>query len=140
MCVCCCTNGCVNWCLECLTSSSSAYPSSGFSEELLFYHQTFPDEKEGNGECKEDEECISVKREHRLRSMSLLRASSIINSNEDIMAHHTSTHNRKQLFNGHGYNLAIYKGHIRGMIFTFYIKLETILMYYLLLQFQSIDI
>ena len=118
MCVCCCTNGCVKWCLECLTTSSSAYPSSGYSEELLFYHQTFPDEKEGNIDCKEDEECIRVKREHRLRSTSLLRASSIINSNEDILVHHPSSHNRKQLFNEHGYNLAVYKGHIRGIIVT----------------------
>ena len=27
-----------------------------------------------------------------------------------------STHTRKQLFNGHGYNLAIYKGHVRGKL------------------------
>ena len=117
MCVCCCTNECVKWCLECLTPSSSAYPSSSYSEELLFYHPTFPEEKETNKDDKvddkENEECIRVKREHRLRSTSLLRASYIIN--EDNMVNHSSTHNRKQLFNGHGYNLAIYKGNVKGI-------------------------
>ena len=114
MCVCCCTNECIKWCLDCLSPSSTAYPSSSFSEELLFYHSSNPKDNEANH--KENEECIRVKREHRLRSTSLLRASNIINSNEDTMINHSSTHHRKQLFNGHGYNLAIYKGHVRGMI------------------------
>ena len=113
MCVCCCTNECTKWCLECFSSSSSDYPSSRFSEELLFYHPTFSDEASKG--AKDDEDFIRVKREYRLRSTSLLRASHIINSSDDIMVHHTSSsHNRKQLFNGHGYNLAIYKGHVRG--------------------------
>ena len=121
MCVCCCTNECAKWFLECVTSSSSSYPSSGYSEELLFGVHGSPDEeklKPGINEEPSEEklEHCRVKREHRLRATSLLNASYIINASED-MFHQTSSHNRKQLFNGHGYNLAMYKGHVRGKYF-----------------------
>ena len=122
MCVCCCTNECAKWFLECVTSSSSSYPSSGYSEELLFGVHGSPDEeklKPGINEEPSEEklEHCRVKREHRLRATSLLNASYIINASED-MFHQTSSHNRKQLFNGHGYNLAMYKGHVRGIDFV----------------------
>ena len=122
MCVCCCTDECTKWLLECLSSSSSAYPSSLRSEELLFGgHGSSEEEKATPGNKDEpSEEKLAhcrVKREYRLRATSLLNASHIINSREDML-HQTSSHNRKQLFNGHGYNLAIYKGHVRGTYFV----------------------
>ena len=58
-------------------------------------------------------ERLRRKREHRLRSTSLLKASQLIDRNTD-MVDQFSSHQRKQLFNGHGYNLAIYKGHVKG--------------------------
>ena len=119
MCVCCCTNECATWFLECVTTSSSSYPSSGYSEELLFGVHGSPEEEKlncGNNDEHSEEtlEHCRVKREHRLRATSLLSASHIINASED-MFHQTSSHNRKQLFNSHGYNLAMYKGHVRGI-------------------------
>ena len=122
MCVCCCTNECAKWCLECVTSSSSSYPSSGYSEELLFGVRCSSNEEKlnpGNNEERSEEnlEHCRIKRDHRLRATSLLNANLIINESED-MFHQTSSHNRKQLFNGHGYNLAMYKGHVRGKDFV----------------------
>ena len=120
MCVCCCTNECTKWLLECITVSSSAYPSSGHSEELLFGDQLFPGNdgtNDGNDKVNNEEhlERERVKREHCLRSTSLLNATNIISTSDNIL-NQVSTHTRKQLFNGHGYNLAIYKGHVRGKI------------------------
>ena len=122
MCVCCCTNECAKWLLECVTSSSSSYPSSGYSEELLFGVHCSPEKEnvspENNDELSEEKlEHCRVKREHRLRATSLLNASHILSASGD-MFHQTSSHNRKQLFNGHGYNLAMYKGHVRGIDFV----------------------
>ena len=113
MCVCCCTNECAKWFLECLASPS---PTSSYSEELLYGDQTF-ESNEGadasNESSVERLERLRRKREHRLRSTSLLKASQMIDENND-MVDQFSSHQRKQLFNGHGYNLAIYKGQIRG--------------------------
>ena len=119
MCVCCCTNECAKWLLECVTSSSSAYPSSGYSEELLFGDQMFPEKENANAadhvsdHSEEQLERCRIKREHRLRATSLLGASKIISTDENTL-NQISSHNRKQLFNAHGYNLAMYKGHVRG--------------------------
>ena len=122
MCVCCCSNECVKWFLDCISSSSTLYPSSRESEELLFGVHASTDEKRINDEEKDEHteeklEHIRAKREYRLRATSLLNASYIINSSED-MFHQNLSHNRKQLFNGHGYNLALYKGHVRGIDFV----------------------
>ena len=119
MCVCCYTNECAKWLLECVTSSSSSYPSSGYSEELLFGVHGFPEEEKGNpgNNVRHYEETCKVKREHRLRATSLRGASHIINASEDIFQQ-TSSHSRKQLFNGHAYNLAMYKGNVRGNDFV----------------------
>ena len=133
MCVCCCTNECTKWLLECITSSSSAYPSSGQSEELLFGDQLFPGNdgtNNGNDKVNNEEhlERERVKREHCLRSTSLLNATNIISTSDNIL-NQVSTHTRKQLFNGHGYNLAIYKGHVRGKLFHENVKLASIITY-----------
>lgn len=118
MCVMCCTNECSKWFLECLTSSPSTFPSSGYSEELLFGNQTFDGNEagttSGNNEHPDEKlERLRRKREHRLRATSLLKASQMVDTNDDVIDQ-LSSHQRKQLFNGHGYNLAIYKGHVRG--------------------------
>ena len=133
MCVCCCTNECSLWLLECITGSSFISPSSGRSEELLFGNQTFEGEEgnetgaDGNGagnqpqqeEDKKHErlEKVRRKREHHLRTTSLFKANQIMmdNKNEEYkLIDQLSSHHQKQLFNGHGYNLAIHKGHVRG--------------------------
>ena len=118
MCVCCCTNECSKWLLDCILSSSpSTSPSSAYSEELLFGNQTFgkdETDQSGNGEHPDDKlERLRRKREHRLRTTSLLKANQMVESNSD-MIDQISSHHKKQLFNVHGYNLAIYKGHVRG--------------------------
>ena len=115
-------NDCAKWCIGCCVSTSvTKLPRNQNQEEILFGDQEFY-EPAKDGQIVDDEqippgvELIRRKREQQFRMMPLVKARDMV-QNDPAMSYFA--HQRKQLLNGHGYNLAIFKGHVRGYTFDF---------------------
>lgn len=140
MCPCYCCGDCTKWLLEWLTKTSiTSIPDSNFGVSLLYDDQNFYETKEidendkipnvpsygviidvpGNGSPTDKTELIRRKREQEFRMATMMKAQCLKTENPEMVYF---AHQRKQLLNGHGYNLAIFKGHVRGKSFIRFIN------------------
>ena len=129
MCPCYSCGNCTRWLLECISGTPiTAIPSSDFAVNLLYGDEDFYETDEnleyGDHAPAIDgvsdpaaasptvkTELIRRKREQEYRMASLVKAEAMKLENPEM---EYFAHQRKQLLNGHGYNLGIFKGHVRG--------------------------